>query len=135
MKRLLLLALLPALVATGCKKEEKAPSKADLLTAKNWSPSIFYMEGNRQEIAPCSLDDYMKFQADKSGYIDPGSVKCSNQDTRTAFTYVPNSDYSTISINYGNYVTTWSVLELNSSMLKLSGTQGGKNLVVEYTGK
>lgn len=147
MKKLFLLPL-AALALGSCKKNDDnspaptAPSKTDLLTAKNWriSTATVTLAGLPLPgaIEACSLDDFLKFNADKTLVHDEGASKCDPSDPQkdNGTWSMPSDSKLTValpnsSLPYG----TFDIKELSATTLHLymSNTNAGVTSTVDLT--
>ena len=152
MKKLSLL-LLAAVALGSCKKNDdnspSAPSKTDLLTAKNWRPVTANITvtvagqtvpfGN---LDTCSKDDFLKFNTDKSLVHDAGATKCDASDPQTekGTWSMPSDAKLTVTLPASSSLPvdgTFDVKELTATDLHLTSTQtqNGGSYTIDITMK
>jgi hypothetical protein len=138
-KKIILLCL--GIVALGAcdKNSEPAPappSPTDLLTAKNWrlTTATVTLAGIPVPVpglvGACSLDDYLKFNTNKTVVHDEGATKCDPTDPQTdnGTWSMPSADKLTITLPNSSLPSgTFDVKELSATTLHLyiSSSQGG----------
>lgn len=145
MKKLSFL-LLGALALGSCKKSNDnspaSPSKTDLLTAKNWriTMATVTLAGSPLPgaIEKCSLDDFLKFSADKSLVHDEGATKCDPTDPQTdkGTWSMPSDAKLTVALPSSSYPDgTFDIKELSATTMHLymSDTQSGVTLTYDLT--
>ncbi|SHI35292.1 Lipocalin-like domain-containing protein [Hymenobacter daecheongensis DSM 21074] len=139
---LLLGALLLAVPFTACKKDDdKAPSKADTLTAKSWqltastitivepgSPTT--TEDAYKALDDCEKDNFMKFNSNKVLELNEGKTKCQTSDPQVqSGSWDINADQTKLYLNNasmgGSLAAQMDIVELSDSKLVL------KSVVVE----
>lgn len=130
MKKLCFLLLVTASVS-ACKKEPvtAAPSRTDLLTAKNWRKTAWTITSGSAaptdvyaQLPACERDDFYKFNVDKSLVLDAGPTRCNPTDPQTRpGTWTINSDQTVLTLAdaLGNQPLANEVLELSATTLHL----------------
>lgn len=151
MKKLSLL-LLAALALGSCKKNDEtaptpaAPSKTDLLTAKNWRVTAdkttttvgTTASTTTDEYAisrACERDNFIKFNTNKTASFDEGATKCDTSDPQTqSGSWDFNSDGTKLIITdptSGSIALQQDILELTATTLRVRFTSsfsfGGVN--------
>jgi hypothetical protein len=138
MKKLSFL-LLAAIALGGCKKDDNSPSspsKADLLTAKNWRISaqksistVGTQTFTTDEYAAspaCERDNFAKFNTNKSVVFDEGASKCDTSDPQTeSGTWDFNSDQTKLNLNdpsLGGVIIPFDIVELSATTLHIRYT-------------
>jgi hypothetical protein len=135
MKKLSLL-FLAALALGSCKKNDDnspaAPSKTDLLTAKKWrvATATVTVAGLPLPgvVQPCSLDDFLKFNVDKTLLHDAGATKCGPTDpqSETGKWDMPSDAKLTITLPASSSLPVdgnLDVKELTATDMHLTSTQ------------
>ncbi len=136
MKKLSLLLLLAASLGACKKNDDNAPSRADLLTAKNWrvSADTYTKVDNGKTTTvdeyakslACERDNFLKFNTNKSLITDEGATKCSASDPQMQ---TSNWDFSgdQTKLNYSfspqsSFVLSSDIVELSATTLRLRAT-------------
>jgi hypothetical protein len=149
MKKLSFL-ILAALVLGSCKKNSDnsspAPSKTDLLTAKNWRPTTASISvtaagqtSSLGNLDPCNADDFIKFGTDKSLVHDAGATKCNSTDPQTekGTWDMPSDGKLAITLPATSALPsgTFDIKELTATTMHLSTTQSqsGASYTVDLT--
>jgi hypothetical protein len=134
----LFLFLAGVVALSACKKDsENTPSKADLLTSKNWrvsaqtSTSTTTITGGSTSTnttnvyattQACEKDNFYKFNTDKTLIEDEGASKCSSSALQiTTLKWDFNSDQTKLLItsNGSSSGAADDILELSASTLRL----------------
>jgi hypothetical protein len=149
------LLLLAALALGSCKKNDEtaptpaAPSKTDLLTAKNWRPTtasitvtVAGQSSSLGSLDACNADDYLKFSTDKSLVHDAGATKCDPTDPQTekGTWDMPSDGKLTVTLPASSTLPidgTFDVKELTATDMHLSSTQtqSGGSYTIDVTMK
>jgi len=132
------------LAAVGCsdKKDDAAPTKTALLTAKTWRNTDVKVSGLSVYailIDACQKDDLLKFNADKTLTYNNGTVKCDSSEPATqtgSWALLTNDTQLTITDPDGD-ATTGTITSLTSTSLVVTAnedlTGSGTPLPVELT--
>lgn len=114
-----------------------APSRTDLLTAKNWRVTAqtittkangsVTVTDDYPKTLPCERDNFIKFNPDKTASNDAGSVKCySGEPQSDTFSWAFDKDETHLFINTGSSpVVPDSVVELSATTLHLRQVSAG----------
>ena len=152
MKKLSLL-LLATLALGSCKKNDDtspaSPSKADLLTAKNWrvtadkttttiGTNASTTEDNYASAPACERDDFIKFGTDKTATYNEGADKCSIYAPQTTtLNWAFNSDETELVYSEpnggGGFAIQHKILELTASTLRIRITSSSSSGSVTKT--
>lgn len=114
-----------------------APSRTDLLTAKNWRVTAqtsttkangsVVVTDEYPKAKPCERDNFTKFNPDKTISSDAGAVKCypGEPQSETA-SWAFNKDETHLFINTGSSpVVPDSIVELSATTLRLRQVSAG----------
>jgi hypothetical protein len=120
---------------SACKKTADSPaptsSRTDLLVAKNWRLSTVNITLNgfpipsNLVVQECLLDDFYKFNPDKTLLQDAGATKCSPTDPQTltgTWTLSNDQNKLTIAVSGSPLNGTADIKELTASTLHIYGT-------------
>jgi hypothetical protein len=131
----LLTAVMGLSALSSCKKDkETAPSKIELLTAKNWKISgdvtVETANGkttttdNFANYLACEKDNFVKFSADKKAVFDEGASKCQGSNQTDTGVWDFNSDQTKLTVGAPgtSMVGQFDIVELSATSLKLSQT-------------
>lgn len=125
----LLMLLMVATVFTACKKDDPAPTPAQLIVGK-WKVVTFTVTSGSVTVAApaCEMDNITEFTAGGS-IIDTENTKCDPSDPATSTqTYSLSTDGKILTVGTG----TANVGELTSTSLKFSSTQVRNGVVVTF---
>lgn len=136
MKKLVLI-MTGALVlfASSCKKEK---TTTELLQAGAWKMTAGVATNGATTVdfytttmQACEKDDLYTFKTDNSLSVSEGASKCNSTDpdTYTYGTYSVVGD--SLSLNDGTSTTSFKIVSIDASQLKLSNTSG--TTVTNYT--
>jgi hypothetical protein len=133
------------LITSSCKKDEAAaPTKEQLLTTtKGWvlTAKTIVVTGQTSEadyfalIAACKKDNISIFTTDGKINGDEGATKCSSGDpqkTDAFATWAFNTDKTSLTVtNVGSSSgpTVYTILDLSSTILKISGQETFSTIV------
>jgi hypothetical protein len=138
--------LLAALALGSCKKNDDnspaAPSKTDLLTAKNWritaqkNTTTFGTQTSTTDeyaaLSACERDNFAKFNTNKTVVFDEGATKCSTSDPQTeSGTWDFNSDQSKLNLtdpSLGGVVIPFDIVELSATTLHVRYTNSASGV-------
>ena len=141
-KFLFLTLLAFAFILNACNDSTTTPApavktKTDLLCMANWkitsatiNPGIDVGGGTvitdlRAQSDSCDLDDFVKFNPDKTGKDDEGPTKCDPSDPQsTSFTWSFNEDETKITYDGDLY----DIVTLNETTLVLKITLDGEDV-------
>jgi hypothetical protein len=135
---LYLLPLAMGLSLTACKKDSEttpAPTKSELLTAKNWRVSAAVTTTKVGTAATttvddyagspaCEKDDFIKFEANKTLVANGGTVLCPGDPQTASGAWDFNSDQTKLTLGVGStgLVGQYDLAELSATTLKISTT-------------
>ena len=132
----LLTAAMGLSVLGSCKKdnEKPAPTKTELLTAKNWKitadVSAITTGGrttttdNFATAQACEKDNFVKFGTDKKAIFDEGANKCQGSNQTETGVWDFNSDQTKLTLGAAGsaVIGQFDIAELSATTLKLSQT-------------
>lgn len=141
------LLILATLALGSCKKNDNTTptpvaTRADMLTAKNWrvTTATVTLAGVPLPgyLQACSLDDFLKFSADKTLVHDEGASKCDPADAQkdNGTWSMPSDAKLTIALPNSSYPDgTFDIKELSATTmhLYLSDTQLGVPSTIDIT--
>jgi hypothetical protein len=147
---IILLALVVGMIS--CKKDDDK-SNTDMLTGKYWiftsltiSPAV--MIGGTpltdwwSQVPACQKDNLMKFDTPNVFTDDEGASKCDPNDPQTITgTWAFNADETVISITEDGQTTSFNVIDLSDSDIKMTNSQvmdlgsGPISYTMTYTAK
>jgi hypothetical protein len=125
---ILLLALTGAGVSCKKKDEPQPPTRAQLLTGKNWqlrTATLSYPGSNEVDLYAqtllCSRDDFRRFELPNTAIYDEGQTTCSvyNPQTELGVWAFSNKD-TKLTITDPKSSTTYTVMEVTATSLSLT---------------
>ncbi len=131
-----LAAMLLMTVMTSCKKDKEQPTRRELLSKAPWiqtaSSAVRQSDGATFDVfsglAACKQDDAYTFAADNTFLQMEGDTKCNTADPQLILTgtWTFAADETAIIVSApGAGTSTFTILELTGSTLKMQVTQGG----------
>jgi hypothetical protein len=131
---------------TECKKDSSSapvqvttptpPSKEELLagtTSKDWKFTKFV--ANNQDMTSdmaCMTDNVVTYKKDGAYTEDEGATKCDPSSAQTSTgSWSFNTDKTKLTVRDGMSSTTYSVVSISASELKLSGQEQG--MTIDFT--
>ncbi|MFD1870946.1 hypothetical protein [Hymenobacter bucti] len=142
MKKLILLCFGIATLSACKKDSEPTPtSPADLLTAKNWRITTYtvFLSGVPLPgaVPACNLDDYLKFNSDKTLVHNAGAIKCNPTDpqTDTGTWSMPSTDKLILmepnNLSLGSPSVPYDIKELSATTLHISSVPGNGSITAD----
>lgn len=134
LKTIMLFLLAGSFAFASCEKDEDTKgNKTDMLTEKNWKmvaltsdPAIDW-DGNGtlvtnvfNQFDACEKDDFTIFKKNGIVAFDEGPTKCATEDPQTTTgLWAFNTDETVLSVTENGETTSWKILELTNSTLKI----------------
>jgi hypothetical protein len=125
---ILLLALTGAGVSCQKKDEPQPPTRAQLLTGKNWqlrTATLSYPGSNDVDLyaqtSLCSRDDFRRFELPNTVIYDEGQTTCGVYNPQTELgVWAFSSNDTKLTITDPKSSTTYTVMEVTATSLRLT---------------